>query len=100
LRISIFDLLENETLLVDVREKDELAVASYDVKNQINIPLSEFEHRFTEIPTDKMVIVACRAGARSAKAIQFLVQNGYNEELLVNLQGGIMAWEQNGLKTK
>lgn len=98
--LEVFDLLENQTLLVDVREKDELAVAAYDVKNQLNVPLSELEQRFTEIPTDQKVIVACRAGARSARAIQFLIQNGYSEELLINLQGGIMAWEQNGLKTK
>ena len=98
--LEAFDLLENQTLLVDVREKDELVVASYDVKNQLNVPLSELEQRFTEIPTDQTVIVACRAGARSARAIQFLVQNGYSEELLINLQGGITAWEQNGLKTK
>ncbi|MBU3659943.1 MAG: rhodanese-like domain-containing protein [Flavobacteriales bacterium] len=98
--LDAFSLLENETLLVDVREKDELAISSYDVKNQINIPLSELEQRFTEIPTDQTVILACRAGARSARAIQFLVQNGFSEELLINLQGGITAWEQNGLKTK
>ncbi len=98
--LEAFDLLKNQTLLVDVREKDELAVASYDVKNQINIPLSEFQSRYSEIPTDQTVIFACRAGARSANAIHFLIQNGYSEELLINLQGGIMAWEQNGLKTK
>lgn len=98
--LDAFSLLENETLLVDVREKDELAISSYDVKNQINIPLSELEQRFTKIPTDQTVILACRAGARSARAIQFLVQNGFSEELLINLQGGITAWEQNGLKTK
>jgi len=98
--LEAFDLLENQTLLVDVREKDELEVASYDVKNQLNVPLSELEQRFTEIPSDQTVIVACRAGARSARAIQFLIQNGYSEELLINLQGGITAWEQNGLNTK
>ena len=95
-----FKLLENETLLVDVREKDELAITSYDVKNQINIPLSEFQSRYSEIPTNQTVVLACRAGARSSNAIHFLIQNGYKEELLINLQGGIIAWEQNGLKTK
>ncbi len=98
--LEAFELLENETLLVDVREKDELAITSYDVKNQINIPLTEFQTRYSEIPTNQKVIFACRAGVRSANAIHFLIQNGYKEELLINLQGGIIAWEQNGLKTK
>lgn len=98
--LEAFGLLENQTLLVDVREKDELAIASYAVENQLNIPLSEFEKRFSEIPNSQTVIVACKAGVRSAKAIQFLIRNGYSEELLINLEGGIMAWEYNGLEIK
>lgn len=98
--LEAFGLLENQTLLVDVREKDELAIASYAVENQLNIPLSEFEKRFSEIPNNQTVIVACKAGVRSAKAIQFLIRNGYSEELLINLEGGIMAWEYNGLEIK
>lgn len=62
-------LLENDVLLVDVREVDELAVIAYDVKNLLNVPLSEFEQRFSEIPTDQKVVFACRAGVRSARAI-------------------------------
>jgi rhodanese-related sulfurtransferase len=98
--LEAFKLLENQTLLVDVREKDELANVSYAVENQLNIPMSEFEERFSEIPNDKIVIVACKAGVRSANAIQFLIRNGYSEELLINLEGGIMAWEYNGLQIK
>ena len=45
-----------------------------------------------EIPKDKKVIVHCRSGVRSANAIHFLEQNGY--ENLHNLEGGILAWNQ------
>ena len=38
-------------LLVDVREKDEVAELAYDVHNIVNIPLSEFEDHYTELPT-------------------------------------------------
>jgi hypothetical protein len=93
-------LLENNVLLVDVREVDELAVIAYDVKNQLNVPLSEFEKRFSEIPKDQKVIFACRAGVRSARAIQFLAHNGYDAALLINLEGGMNAWQGYGLKTK
>ena len=92
-------LLENDVLLVDVREVDELAVISYDVKHLLNVPLSEFEQRFSEIPTDQKVVFACRAGVRSARAIQFLVYNGYDASLLINLEGGMNAWQGYGLKT-
>ena len=93
-------LLENNVLLVDVREVDELAVIAYDVKNLLNVPLSEFEQRFSEIPKDQKVIFACRAGVRSARAIQFLAHNGYDAALLINLEGGMNAWQGYGLKTK
>jgi rhodanese-related sulfurtransferase len=93
-------LLENNVLLVDVREVDELAVIAYDVKNLLNVPLSEFEQRFSEIPKDQKVIFACRAGVRSARAIQFLAHNGYDAAFLINLEGGMNAWQGYGLKTK
>ena len=45
--------VKNGALLVDVREKDEVAELTYNVPNIINLPLSEFEERFNEIPQDK-----------------------------------------------
>ncbi|MDZ7936464.1 MAG: hypothetical protein U5M51_16195 [Emticicia sp.] len=55
--------VKNGALLVDVREKDEVEALAYDVPNIINIPLSEFEERFAEIPTiDKEVVMVCKGG--------------------------------------
>ncbi|MFN4234228.1 MAG: rhodanese-like domain-containing protein [Bacteroidia bacterium] len=85
-------------LLVDVREKDEVAELSYDVPNIINIPLSEFEERFNEIPKDKDVVMVCRSGGRSLRAAGFLVNHGYNN--VVNMQHGIIRWVQKGFPTK
>lgn len=85
-------------LLVDVREVDEVATLSYKVPNQINIPLTELQERFAEIPTDEPIIVACKSGVRSEKAIAFLQGKGY--ENLTNLTGGIMAWINAGLPVK
>lgn len=63
-------------LLVDVRESDEVNELAYDVPNIINIPLSEFEERFAEIPKDKEVVVVCKAGVRSLRAAGFLINHG------------------------
>ncbi|MEX1133161.1 MAG: rhodanese-like domain-containing protein, partial [Flavobacteriales bacterium] len=60
-------------LLVDVRERDEVAEAAYDVPDVINIPLSEFEERFVEVPKDRDVVMVCRGGGRSLKATYFLM---------------------------
>ena len=90
--------VKNGALLVDVREKDEVAELAYDVPNIINIPLSEFEERFNEIPQDKEVVVVCRSGARSLRAAGFFVNHGYTK--VVNMEHGMIRWATKGFPTK
>lgn len=85
-------------LLIDVREKDEVEQLAYDVPNIINIPLSEFEERFNEIPTNQKVVMVCKGGGRSLRAAGFLVNHGF--ENVVNMQHGIARWVQKGFPTK
>lgn len=90
--------VKNGALLVDVRENNEVAQLAYEVPNLINIPLSEFEERFQEIPKDKPVVIVCKSGGRSLRAAGFLVNHGY--ENVVNMQHGIEKWVQKGFPTK
>ena len=74
--------------LIDVREPFE-----YDIAN-INgelIPLNTVADNVERIEKQKKVIVMCRSGARSARIIEYLEQNG-DFENLYNLAGGINAW--------
>lgn len=74
--------------LIDVREADEYAFCN--IGGEL-IPLGEIVSAGNRIDEDKMVVVHCRSGARSAKAIGFLqLQHGF--ENLYNLHGGILAW--------
>lgn len=82
-------------LVVDVRERDEVATVAYDVKNVVNIPLSELKSRMTEIPKDQPVILACKTGDRSGQAMGILKANGYTQ--VSNIEGGILAWEAKDL---
>lgn len=90
--------VKNGALLVDVREKDEVAELAYDVPNIINIPLSEFEDRFNEVPKEQDVVMVCRGGGRSLRAAGFLVNHGYTH--VVNMQHGMIRWAQKGFPTK
>lgn len=85
-------------LLVDVREKAEVEQLAYDVPNILNIPLSEFEDRFSEIPKDSKVVMVCKGGGRSLRATSFLINHGY--ENVVNMQHGIKRWVEKGFPTK
>jgi adenylyltransferase/sulfurtransferase len=49
-------------------------------------------NRFSEVPKDREVVVHCKSGMRSAKAIEFLKSQGYSK--LANLSGGILGWAE------
>lgn len=87
-------------LLVDVRERDEVEQLAYDVPNIVNIPLSEFEIRYKELPFNKDLVMVCRSGGRSLRAAGFLIHNGYDPLKVVNMQHGIVRWVQKGFPTK
>ena len=78
--------------IIDVRETSEY--------EQINIgshliPLGKVIARNHEIEREKKVVIHCRSGARSAKAIRQLEEIGFDN--LYNLKGGILAIEQETL---
>jgi rhodanese-related sulfurtransferase len=92
------ELGKRGALLVDVREKEEVAELSYDVPNILNIPLSEFEDRHNELPKDQELVMVCRAGGRSLRAAGFLVNHDYTE--VANMQHRMIRWAQKGFPTK
>jgi rhodanese-related sulfurtransferase len=74
--------------LIDVREEFE-----YEVVNMgaTLIPLGNIVLEEDKISRDKLVVIHCRSGARSAAAIMQLEQQfGFTN--LFNLKGGILAW--------
>jgi rhodanese-related sulfurtransferase len=88
--------IKEGALLVDVREKDEVDELSFNVPNIINIPLSEFEERYSEIPQNQKIVVVCRSGSRSLRAAGYLIYHNYSAENVVNMQHGIIRWAQKG----
>lgn len=76
--------------LLDVREPHEYAQAK--IEGSVLIPLGELPSRFAEVPKDRPVVVQCRMGGRSAKAVEYLQSQGYTN--VRNLTGGINAWSQ------
>ncbi len=75
--------------LIDVRQPDEYAFAK--IKGAKLIPLGEIVQRMGEIDEDKEIVLQCKAGGRSAKAIEMLTQAGFKGKMS-NLKGGITSW--------
>lgn len=80
-------LKENKVFLLDVREDYEYEIANL---GGVLIPLNKVVNQVDQIPRDKEVVVMCKMGVRSAKAIELLSEQGFDN--LVNLKGGITAW--------
>lgn len=78
-------------VLIDVREASEYASANLGAKL---VPLSGLGQNVDEIPREGRVIIHCRTGARSGRAIEYLQTLGYVN--LENLKGGITAWHRMG----
>jgi molybdopterin/thiamine biosynthesis adenylyltransferase/rhodanese-related sulfurtransferase len=74
--------------LLDVREPHEFALGA--LPGGVLIPLGEVPARLDEIPRDRDIVCYCRSGGRSARAMDFLKQNGVLR--IRNLAGGILAW--------
>jgi adenylyltransferase/sulfurtransferase len=74
--------------LVDVREPDEWAICR--IPGATLLPLSALPQRSGELPKDARLVLHCKAGKRSMKALQFLREQGYAN--LKSVRGGIDAW--------
>ena len=83
-------------VLLDTREPHEYAEAH--LEGATLVPPTEVVERIDELAPDtsQRVIAYCRSGARSARAVHQLQEElGYDN--VVNIDGGILAWQQEGL---
>ena len=79
-----------KVVLVDVREAFEFEIAR--IPNSQLIPLGTIPERLAEIPRTETTVVMCKSGVRSARVIEFLRGQGF--ENLLNLEGGLDAWRE------
>ena len=77
-----------EVQLVDVREPGEREINV--IEGSLCIPMAELAARFNELSTTKDVVVYCKVGERSARAVEYLRTVGF--ERVFNLAGGIDRW--------
>jgi adenylyltransferase/sulfurtransferase len=75
--------------LIDVREMNEYPFV--EELKELQIPLSKILDNADQINTTKKVVLFCKVGARSSKAITLLKkENGFTN--LYNLKGGVEEW--------
>jgi len=82
-----------DALVIDVRDPGEYGAGH--ILGAKNHPLSRLGDADVVKRKDRPVIVYCDTGDRASKAIALLKKQGVSR--VVNLSGGIRAWQQAGL---
>ncbi len=83
--------LPTGAVLLDVRENEEWS-AGHAPEAQ-HVPMSQLTGRLQEVPAAEPLYVICRSGARSARVVAFLAQQGVSA---VNVTGGMQSWAAAG----
>ncbi len=78
----------DDFVLLDVREPHEYQIAS--ISQAKLIPLGDLGKRAGELSKSDEIVVHCKSGGRSAKAVELLKQQGFKN--VANMKGGILAW--------
>ncbi|MBI4852571.1 MAG: hypothetical protein HY819_12315 [Acidobacteria bacterium] len=80
----------DDLFILDVREIHEHQICK--LEGSTLIPLGDIPKRITELDSSREIVVHCKLGGRSAKAVEFLKSAGFQK--VKNLLGGIDAWAQ------
>lgn len=76
--------------LIDVREPHELEISR--IPGAELIPLGSLAARMHELDSAQEIVLFCKSGSRSARALELLAGAGFRK--VKNLRGGINAWAQ------
>ena len=91
---ELLDSGANDFVLLDVRNPHEYEIAK--IPGSVLIPLSDIEsgsgvNQVKELLNGHRLVVHCKSGARSAKALGILKESGIDG---TNVKGGILAWSK------
>jgi rhodanese-related sulfurtransferase len=92
---SVKEKLEQErdsVCFVDVRSEDEFS--SGHVPGATCMPLDKIESGEVKVPSDRLVVLSCQSGKRSARAKELLRSRGFNN--VIEMEGGFSAWAGEG----
>lgn len=86
---------KKEAQLIDVRTPGEFQGGYILGALNLDYNGSDYNRQVASLDKTKPVLVYCLSGGRSAAAAKALRQSGFSE--VIELQGGIMAWNRNNL---
>jgi sulfur-carrier protein adenylyltransferase/sulfurtransferase len=90
--LELRDLLDSDKkiALIDVREPVEWEINHIEGADLVPKSVIESGEGLARIPHDRIAVLYCKTGVRSAEALAALKKAGFSDAL--HLQGGIVAW--------
>lgn len=80
---------QTDLLVLDVREQNEYD--DYNIGGKL-IPLGQLPSRLNELNREQLIVVHCKSGGRSRRAVEYLMEQGFTR--VKNLKGGVTAWRE------
>src|SRR6476646_3738354 len=80
--------------VLDVRTAKEFEAGHIPGAVNIDVNSPEFDKKVAQLDKDKTYLVHCASGVRSVRACEKMNRMDFKQ--LINLQGGIKAWEKAG----
>lgn len=80
---------DDRPYLLDVRNPYEVAIAAIPGTDKL-IPVDQLPERIGELDTSREMVIYCRSGARSGRAVELLKSVGFRK--VKNLVGGVLRW--------
>jgi thioredoxin len=87
-------ITKGDAILLDVRTPQEYSRGHIAGSTAINIADPAFASKINLLQKDKTILIYCLTGSRSYAAANYMSKNGFKK--IVNLQQGIMDWNQRG----
>ncbi len=81
-----------DAVLVDVREREEYLLGH--LAGAELIPLRHIIEDAERLPRDRPILLICRSGRRSTRAMHWLLGLGFED--VANLKGGLLSWKAMG----
>ncbi|MFP9099779.1 rhodanese-like domain-containing protein [Flavobacterium sp. RHBU_24] len=88
------EMIDNPGQVIDVRTPKEFTSGHIESAKNLHIYDQDFGARLDSLDKNETVYVYCKAGGRSAEAVETLEQKGFKH--IVELEGGLDAWNGAG----
>lgn len=96
---KILDLEKNNSAIDFINVCTPVEYAEKHIQGVSSVPLDMLEKSLNRFKDKQTIYVHCRSGKRGEQAISKLQQMGIKADL-INVEGGLMAWEESGFLTQ